>query len=66
MAREMTIRGNGDGNLWRQNEDIGPIPRSHHAMAYDAKRDRVVLFGGFGSVAPFGDTWELRIESIPE
>ena len=24
--------------------DIGPIPR-RHAMAYDAKRQRVVLFG---------------------
>jgi len=35
-------------------------------MAYDVKRDRVVLIGGFtgtgGSAIPLGDTWELRIE----
>ena len=52
-----------DGNLWRQSEDIGPIPRSNHAVAYDAKRDRVALFGGYGpATETFGDTWELRIE----
>jgi hypothetical protein len=35
-------------------------------MAYDIKRDRVVLFGGLagtgGTAFPLGDTWELRIE----
>jgi hypothetical protein len=31
--------------------------RYGHAMAYDAARKRVVLFGGFSN-APYGDTWE--------
>ena len=31
---------------WTQVADIGPAPRSVHAMAFDATRTRVVLFGG--------------------
>ena len=34
--------------LWTQKEDIGPNPRAGHAMVYDADRERVVLFGGYG------------------
>src|SRR5215208_1976767 len=44
--------------LWTQKEDIGPSPRGGHTMAYEAARQRVVLFGGYGSTPPFGDTWE--------
>jgi hypothetical protein len=55
-----------NGKFWTQSQDIGPSPRRDHNMAYDIKRDRVVLFGGFtgtgGTGIPFGDTWELRIE----
>lgn len=34
----------------------GPSPRVSHAMAWDGKRKRVVLFGGQRST-PLGDTW---------
>src|SRR5919202_6443541 len=44
--------------LWTQKQDIGPSPRSGHAMAYDAARQRVVLFGGDTSVGRQSDTWE--------
>jgi hypothetical protein len=47
--------------LWTQKEDIGPTPRRNHAMAYEAARQRVVLFGGYNSFSPqsyLGDTWE--------
>jgi hypothetical protein len=48
---------------WTQKQQIGPPVRSGHAMAYDSKRGRTVLFGGkvnagFSGHANFGDTWE--------
>ena len=48
---------------WQQHTVPGPDPRSVHAMAYDAKRERVVLFGGGGPGGPglynsFADVWE--------
>ena len=30
-----------------------------HGMAYDSKRGRVVLFGGYVAGSPLGDTWEF-------
>ena len=36
---------------------VPPEGRTGHAMAYDAQRDRLVLFGGNGS-SWYGDTWE--------
>ena len=51
-----------DGARWRQRQDFGPDPRMSHALAWDAARNRIVLFGGwFRSNAGerlFGDTWE--------
>jgi len=52
-----------DGSAWTQVADTGPDPRYFHGMVYDDSRQRVVLFGGFGSAAPgaptyLGDTWE--------
>ena len=44
--------------LWTQKEDIGPTPRLDAAMAYEAARQRVVLFGGRGDGDLFNDTWE--------
>lgn len=49
---------------WYPAYDV-PLPRGHHALAYDTKRARVVLFGG-RSIPPDGvdaflflaDTWE--------
>jgi hypothetical protein len=40
--------------IWTQKEDIGPSPRLAHAMAYEAARQRVVLFGGEDNP----NTWE--------
>ena len=44
--------------LWTQKEDIGPRPRRGAAMAYEAARQRVVLFGGGDDNGYFNDTWE--------
>lgn len=45
--------------VWTQKQHIGPPPRYDHAMAFDAARKQVVLFGGLGGAAPtaLGDTW---------
>src|SRR5215208_3728886 len=43
--------------LWTQKQDIGPSPRVQHEMAYDAARQRVVLFGGQTDIS-LNDTWE--------
>lgn len=36
-----------------------PLPRSKHAMVYDAAKRQVLMFGGFseGSSSPNGETW---------
>jgi hypothetical protein len=49
-----------DGNFWALKPVFGPLPspRSGHAMAYDAARGRVVLFGGVDASGVRGDTWE--------
>jgi hypothetical protein len=51
-----------NGEFWTQVEDIGPSARGSHAMAYDASREQVILFGGNTSPNPIGeiasgDTW---------
>jgi hypothetical protein len=56
-----------DGHVWRRRQNMGPLSRVGHELAYDSDRDRVVLFGGFmqplmGQPVTFGDTWELTIE----
>lgn len=47
---------------WTQKQEVGPAPRSGHAMAYDSVRGRTVLFGGsapgHSRGFPGGDTWE--------
>ena len=50
-----------DSAGWRAIGDSmrGPPPRAHHAMVYDAGRERVVLFGGLGADRRYlDDTWE--------
>lgn len=37
---------------------ISPPARHGHCLAYDAARQRVVLFGGWGRASAFRDTWE--------
>lgn len=50
-----------DGERWTMAADAasGPGQRVHHAMAYDGRRQRVVLFGGLGEqgLQP-ADVWE--------
>src|SRR5881296_1151797 len=42
--------------LWTERQDIGPTARDESAMAYDAARKQVVLFGGSAS-GILSDTW---------
>ncbi|MFZ2079696.1 MAG: kelch repeat-containing protein, partial [Xanthobacteraceae bacterium] len=47
-----------DGQSWTQQQDTGPSPRWHHALAFDLVHNLIVLFGGdAGNVVPLGDTW---------
>lgn len=47
-----------DGTEWTQMADTGPSGRAGHAMTFDSKIKRVVLFGGTNlSGQGFGDTW---------
>ncbi len=43
---------------WKQVSTTGPGPRRNPGLAYDAKRERLVLFGGSNDSGPLGDTWE--------
>jgi hypothetical protein len=48
-----------DGNVWTKFQPaVSPEVRVDHAMAYDAARRRVVLFGGMGIKVELNDTWE--------
>lgn len=49
-----------DGSTWQQRSPAArPSAREGHAMAYDAQRGRVVLFGGVDATfTPLTDTWE--------
>lgn len=50
-----------DGKTWTRVATEGPMPRYLHAMAYDAKRQRIVLTAGNRSARPYdvlSDTWE--------
>jgi hypothetical protein len=48
-----------DGVTWTLVSSGGPNPRENTAVAYDAPRDRLVLFGGDVFANPYlGDTWE--------
>jgi hypothetical protein len=44
---------------------VSPAPRSVHAMAYDPKRRRVVLFGGGSPTTPYmNDTWQYGLPPL--
>jgi hypothetical protein len=50
-----------DGATWTQrNPPSSPTARSGHAMTFDARRGRVVLYGGVNQLTStrFSDTWE--------
>jgi hypothetical protein len=56
-----------DGNNWIRIESLNtPTSREQHGMAYDVRRGRVVLFGGWLSkTGPGSDTWELSVARPP-
>jgi hypothetical protein len=41
-----------------------PPPRYLYGMAYDSGRNIIVVFGGRGSLATLGDTWELTNNGV--
>lgn len=47
--------------LWSQKlNNIGPSARSFTAMAYDASKQKMILFGGVSATGqPLNDTWEF-------
>ena len=47
-----------DGTEWTQEQDTGPAGRELFGLAYDAVRDRLILFGGYGNGGTLNDTWE--------
>jgi hypothetical protein len=48
-----------DGTSWAPTTPAnGPAARALHALAYDATRRRVVMFGGFTAKQVLADTWE--------
>jgi hypothetical protein len=47
-----------DGERWSRRDDPGPSARSSAALAWDARRGRMVLFGGRATDALSGETWE--------
>ena len=53
------------GKKWKKlKTKNSPEPRAEAAIAYDARRQRVILFGGYklenGKVKRLSDTWELK------
>jgi hypothetical protein len=49
------------GDTWRElsRSSVVPPARRHFDGAFDAKRRRIVVFGGYDAAgAPLGDTWE--------
>ena len=56
-----------DGKNWTlMNSVLSPAPRASHAMAYDAARQRTVLFGGYDKAYSniLGDTWEYGVAKL--
>jgi len=47
-----------DGSRWTQVQTPGPGKRFMHAMAYDPRRGKVVLYGGGSGAKSLDDTWE--------
>lgn len=42
---------------WIRVATTGPSPRNGHAMVFDSRQNKIILFGGFDN-QPQGDTWE--------
>jgi hypothetical protein len=52
------VYDDSSGSWSQKSPTMAPSPRLQHAMAYDATRARVVLFGGNDANGVTGDTWE--------
>ncbi|MGE3172022.1 MAG: hypothetical protein AB7O97_05300 [Planctomycetota bacterium] len=48
-----------DGATWSQRPIAGPSSRTYHAMAWDAARQKVMLFGGLDGTGFRDDLWAL-------
>ena len=49
-----------NGTVWSDVPASNPPPARYlYGMAYDSGRDKIVLFGGRGTLDTLGDTWEL-------
>jgi hypothetical protein len=51
-----------DGSQWQPGDFFqnGPVERTSYAMAYDTKRDALIMHGGFSIfLGVLGDTWEF-------
>jgi len=46
-----------NGASWKEIDKDGPSGRDRHAMVYDSKRKKVVLFGGYDGNNRLKDTW---------
>jgi len=51
-------------NTWtNMAPPIGPSARNYQGMAYDAKSDRIILFGGAGASGILGETWAYDFDA---
>lgn len=56
-----------DGMSWTKQKPLqSPHRRKGCAMAYDSKRDSVILFGGAGNSGSLDDTWEWNSSNWAE
>lgn len=49
-----------DGSVWTQLATLGPSGRYAAAMAFDSRRGRALLFGGYDQTRLLADLWEWR------
>jgi hypothetical protein len=54
----VAVEARGQSTWTQRRPSVAPASRWGHAMAYDAVRQRVVLFGGYGIQGVLNDTWE--------
>jgi hypothetical protein len=47
-----------NGTQWKKLSDQGPAGRSRHAMVYDKRRKKIILYGGENENGDLGDMWE--------
>ncbi len=50
-----------DGASWQIATTVQPPRRANTAIAYDSRRDAIVMFGGEAGGSSFADTWQLRV-----